>query len=282
LTKGHFIKVYPHTRNVKLTAFDVLGYILEVKGRARFSAIIPTLQLRSAKPRGRVCFVTARLEGTDGVSLETLKWIKAYIRMGYEVYVFAGKADEGELLKHGVRRENIKVYDEAELYNGISGILNGFFNGDLKDDLNEEEIRSRINQSAEKIVKELSGFIDEKKISHLVLENLSLPMQVPLAIASKRVIDSRKIPSISHDHDFSVERGRFKRGPKWLRGLILETCPVRSDYVIHCSINPYALGILSSIPGIRKIYDRPVPNVDDFSRPFIILAASFFKRSPAF
>ncbi len=41
----------------------------------------------------RVGFVSTRISGTDGVSLETYKWYQVLERNGYECYFFAGELD---------------------------------------------------------------------------------------------------------------------------------------------------------------------------------------------
>ena len=43
--------------------------------------------------RRRVGFVSTRFAGTDGVSLETVKWANTLGDMGYESVFFAGESD---------------------------------------------------------------------------------------------------------------------------------------------------------------------------------------------
>ena len=42
---------------------------------------------------GRVGFVSFRLAGTDGVSLETFKWAEVFERMGFRCYYFGGELE---------------------------------------------------------------------------------------------------------------------------------------------------------------------------------------------
>jgi hypothetical protein len=50
----------------------------------------------------RIGFISTRLKGTDGVSLEVGKWTQVLVRMGHEVYFCAGElggyADQGTLI----------------------------------------------------------------------------------------------------------------------------------------------------------------------------------------
>ena len=40
----------------------------------------------------RIGFVSTRLSGPDGVSLETAKWARVFSDLGHECFYFAGKA----------------------------------------------------------------------------------------------------------------------------------------------------------------------------------------------
>ena len=42
----------------------------------------------------KVGFVSTRLAGTDGVSLETCKWAEVARRLGHEIYYCAGQLDD--------------------------------------------------------------------------------------------------------------------------------------------------------------------------------------------
>ena len=42
-----------------------------------------------------VGFVSTRLAGTDGVSLETAKWADVFKKVGFSSYYFAGELDTG-------------------------------------------------------------------------------------------------------------------------------------------------------------------------------------------
>ena len=46
----------------------------------------------------RIGFVSTRLAGTDGVSLETLKWVRVLESMGHISFCFAGESKPSSLL----------------------------------------------------------------------------------------------------------------------------------------------------------------------------------------
>ena len=59
----------------------------------------------------------------------------------------------------------------------------------------------------------LEGFAADFGIDLLVVENaLSLPMNVPLAVALTELIAETNIATVAHHHDFWWERERFAMG----------------------------------------------------------------------
>ncbi|RPJ20956.1 MAG: hypothetical protein EHM33_27320, partial [Chloroflexi bacterium] len=44
-------------------------------------------------PSRRIGFISTRFAGTDGVSLETIKWVTVIERMGHECFYFCGECD---------------------------------------------------------------------------------------------------------------------------------------------------------------------------------------------
>ena len=51
------------------------------------------MYLTRASKISRIGFVSTRFKGTDGVSLETIKWQQVLERMGYECFFFSGLSD---------------------------------------------------------------------------------------------------------------------------------------------------------------------------------------------
>ena len=70
----------------------------------------------------KVGFVSTRIAGTDGVSLETYKWYKVLERNGYECYFFAGELDtpdERSMLEPKAHFEDPEI---LELHENVFGV----------------------------------------------------------------------------------------------------------------------------------------------------------------
>src|SRR3989337_2406026 len=59
----------------------------------------------------RIGFVSTRLSGTDGVSLETRKWVNVLTRMGHDCFFFAGESDWAEEISYIVPEAHFKHPD---------------------------------------------------------------------------------------------------------------------------------------------------------------------------
>ncbi len=60
--------------------------------------------LKNCYQNKNVGFISTRLAGTDGVSLETKKWADVFESEGYKSFYFAGELDRESLRKHGLAR----------------------------------------------------------------------------------------------------------------------------------------------------------------------------------
>ena len=85
-------------------------------------------------PGNRIGIIATRLAGTDGVSLETAKWVKVLNSLGYECFYFAGEsdwpADQTYLLPeaHFEHPENVDLnhdlFDDYQRDNKTSSAVN--------------------------------------------------------------------------------------------------------------------------------------------------------------
>ena len=57
----------------------------------------------------RIGFVSTRLAGTDGVSLETSKWVTVLERLGHTCFYFAGQSDWPADSRHGLKLSEIFI-----------------------------------------------------------------------------------------------------------------------------------------------------------------------------
>jgi glycosyltransferase involved in cell wall biosynthesis len=200
----------------------------------------------------RIGFVSTRLAGTDGVTLETHKWVNVLERLGYECYYFAGECD--------CPTERSRVVPEAHFKHPDILALNA--------DLFEKYVRSsetsgKIQSLRFFLKKHLYDFIEKYEIDLLITENiLSIPMNIPLGLAVTELIAETEIPTIAHHHDFGWERPRFKVSAA--SDYQLGAFPPILRSVRHVVINSHAARQLALRTGASS---TQIPNVMDFDNP---------------
>ncbi len=198
----------------------------------------------------RVGIISTRLAGTDGVSLETAKWVKVLESLGYECYYFAGESDWPQERSYLLPEAHFKHPD-------IDGL-----NHDLFDDYQRhEETSSEINRLKGLIKTHLHNFINKFSPDVIIAENvLAIPMNIPLGLALTEVIVETNIPTIAHHHDFSWERNRFaiSSAEDYLRAAF----PPTLRQIRHVVINSFAQRQLALRTGLSSTL---IPNVMDFS-----------------
>ena len=204
------------------------------------------------KEQSRIGFVSTRLAGTDGVSLETVKWSNILTELGYECFYFAGESDWPEERTHLVPEAHFKHPEIQSL------------NTDLFDDYTRSyQTSKRIQAIKDHLKDHLYKFINSFDLNLLIVENaLSIPMNVPLGLALAELIAETYIPTIGHHHDFAWERGRFKvtAASDYQLGAFPPVLPS----VYHVVINSYAARQLALRTGASS---RLIPNVMDFDSP---------------
>lgn len=197
-------------------------------------------------------FISTRIEGLDGVSLETKKWVGILEEEGFSCYFLAGKLDMPE--------ENSMTVDRA------------FFNHPEIKEMNEElfgkrkrakSMTERIHIIKNELKESIYDFIEEFDISLLIAENcLSIPMNIPLGIALTEVIAETQIPTIGHHHDFFWERKRFLSNSVW--DYLNMSFPPNLPSIKHVVINSSADNQLSLRTGISA---EIIPNIMNFEKP---------------
>ena len=200
----------------------------------------------------RIGFISTRFSGTDGVSLETKKWVKVLRSMGHKCFFFAGISDW--------EQDHSYVVEEAHFdYPEIRSL-----NVDLFDDYRREpETSRRIHDLAHYLKNHLMKFIQRFDIKILIVENaLALPMNVPLGLALTELIAEDSIPTIGHHHDFTWERERYvvSAAEDYLNG----SFPPTLHHIRHVVINTYAQRQLALRTGVSSTL---IPNVMDFDNP---------------
>jgi len=200
----------------------------------------------------RFGFIGTRFAGTDGVSLETRKWVRVLEAEGHSCFFFAGKSDWPS--------ERSCLADEADFRNpGIAAVSQGLFEANAR----SSAISASVYRLKTHLKARLEGFVAEFGIDLLIAENvLSLPMNVPLGLALTEYLAEHATPTIAHHHDFFWERRRFLRSgaSDYLRTAFPPALPC----IRHVVINTYAARELALRTGCGAFL---IPNVMDFAHP---------------
>ncbi len=200
----------------------------------------------------RVGFVSTRLAGTDGVSLETRKWVEVLERNGLECFFLAGELE--------TPRERSQLLPEAHFdhprVRALTRLLFGRRTRPPAATQETHELRQRLKD-------QIAAWLDRFGIELLVPENaLAIPMNVPLGLALAELISERGIPTVAHHHDFSWERDRFLVNA--CSDYLAAAFPPVHPAVRHVVINSIAAAELSRRRGVSTTV---IPNVLDFANP---------------
>jgi glycosyltransferase involved in cell wall biosynthesis len=201
----------------------------------------------------RIGIVATHVSGTDGVSLETNKWVDVLIRMGHECFFFCGEADS---------QENRKVTLVAEAHHMHPEIM------EINEALFIEKKRSQNTETAIYNIKnhlktKLFEFCQKFELDLIIAENvLSLPMNLPLGLAFAEFIGQTSMSAIAHHHDFWWERNRYMATPAedYLHAAF--PCTIKS--IMHVVINSVAAKQLAFRKGVNSVV---IPNIMDFDSP---------------
>ncbi len=200
----------------------------------------------------RIGFVSTRLAGTDGVSLEVVKWVKVLERLGHQCFFFAGELEW--------EPERSMLVPQAHFnYPDVLAITRDLFN----DYIRSSHTSQRVQTLKELLKQRLYEFIDRYKVDLLITQNAqSIPMHIPLGLALAELIAETNIPTIAHHHDFSWERTRFavSAADDYLNAAF----PPALKSIHHVVINSIAARQLAMR---RAVNSTLIPNVMPFESP---------------
>jgi mannosylglucosylglycerate synthase len=197
----------------------------------------------------RIGFVSTRLAGTDGVSLEVAKWVEVLRELGHECFFFAGEVDWPAERSYLAPEAHFTHPDVVAIGH------------DLFDDMKRSPATSQQVQALKETLKQhLYTFLGQYGVELLIPQNaLAIPMNVPLGLALTEVIAETSIPTIGHHHDFAWERVRFavNAAADYLHAAFPPTLPS----IHHVVINSFAARQLAMRFGANSTL---VPNVMNF------------------
>jgi glycosyltransferase involved in cell wall biosynthesis len=204
-----------------------------------------------------VGFISTRLAGTDGVSLETAKWADVFEKVGFTSYYLAGELDRPD--------DRSYLLEEAHFQHpDIQGVYRNCFGTRVR----ARFVTQKIHALKSKIKDHIYAFIEKYGLDLLVPENsLTIPLNIPLAIAITEVISETGMPAIAHHHDFFWERQHFMTNACW--DYLNMAFPPHLPTISHVVINSSAGNQLSLRTGISPTI---IPNVMDFENPPPVLA----------
>jgi mannosylglucosylglycerate synthase len=200
----------------------------------------------------RVGLISTRFEGTDGVTLETEKWIQVLERLNCTCFFFAGTCEWDP--------NRSMVVPEANFKNPEIQKINDFV---FSHRSRTVEISQKIQQITAHLKQKLYEFLKEFDIDLLVVENaLAIPMNIPLGLALTEFVAETGMPVIAHHHDFFWERKRFLSNCVW--DYFNMAFPPHLPTIRHVVINSSGANQLSLRTGVSSMI---IPNVMDFDHP---------------
>ncbi len=202
----------------------------------------------------RIGFISTRLSGTDGVSLEVEKWATVLKRSGHELYYCAGEL--GGYAKQGTQIPKLHFADKS-----IQKLSRDAF--DNSGDVDSTKLADEIYTQADELRGPLRDFIRKNKLDLIIVQNaLTIPMNLPLGVCLTGLIAELGINTIAHHHDFFWERQRYQTNR--VLDLLDTTFPAKLPTIQHVTINSIAQQRLKTRRGINS---HVIPNVHDFATP---------------
>ena len=200
----------------------------------------------------RVGFISTRLAGTDGVSLETQKWADVFEQEGFTSFYFAGELDRPEDRSYLLPEAHFTHSEIKKIYQNCFGVR-----------VRHRLVTDEIQRVARLLKDHLYKFVEKFNIDILVPENsLTIPLNIPLGVALTHLISETGIPTIAHHHDFFWERQHFMTNAVW--EYLNMAFPPHLPSIHHVVINSSGDNQLSLRTGISATI---IPNVMDFENP---------------
>ena len=199
-----------------------------------------------------VGFISTRIAGTDGVSLELEKWADVFKKFGWTSFYFAGELDRPPERSYLVEEAHFTHPEIKAIHNKVFGVTT-----------RDRAVSKKIYQLAIKLKDDLYDFVKKFDIDLIIPQNaLTIPMNIPLGIALTEFIAETHMPTIAHHHDFYWERDRFMVNA--VSDYLRMAFPPVLPSIEHVVINSVADIQLSLRTGISS---HVIYNVMDFDNP---------------
>jgi mannosylglucosylglycerate synthase len=220
------------------------------------------LSTNAQSPR-RIGFISTRIHGTDGVTLEARKWAHILEKEGHTCYWLAGLLDVPD--GRGMESD-ILFFNHAEILDMQSWLFGTT--------IRSRVVSDQVQRMKERIKVVLYAFIEKFKLELLIAENiLAIPMHIPFGLAMTEIIAETGLPIIAHHHDFFWERERFAMNA--CADYLQAAFPPILPHIEHVVINSMARNELARRSGISSAlipnivdFETPPPGIDDYSADF--------------
>ena len=136
--------------------------------------------------RRNIGFISFRIAGTDGVSLEIDKWATVFERMGHDNYYCAGELDTPDNRSLLLPKAHFNHPEVEEIQQHL-----------FSSDVRPRAVTARIHELRDELKRGIYEFIERFSIEVLVPENtLAIPLNIPFGLAISEVIAETRIPTI--------------------------------------------------------------------------------------
>ena len=208
--------------------------------------------LKVASKIKHIGFISTRIAGTDGVSLEIEKWAEVTESLGLKCFYFAGELDRQQERTYLVPEAHFTYPEIAEINQKCFGVTS-----------RDRATTQKIHELKSTLKDHLYAFVEKFDIHLIVPENaLTIPMNIPLGIAITEFIAETNFLTLAHHHDFYWERDRFAINA--VSDYLRMAFPPDLPSIRHVVINSFADEQLSLRTGISA---RIAPNIMDFENP---------------
>lgn len=222
-------------------------------------------------------FISTRFAGTDGVSLETDKWVTVLERLGHTCFYMAGVCDRAPERSYVVpeafyRHPEIEALNQMAFSGSwmvtaqaraahpeIASLYKDFFSIYIR----PPQMTRRVQELKEYFKQALYTFCRTFELELLIIENAAtIPLNLPLGLAFAEFIAETGYPAIAHHHDFHWERQRFM--VNCVQDYLAVAFPPNLPSIRHVVINSVQAQQLASRTSLTS---RVIPNVMDFEAP---------------
>lgn len=200
----------------------------------------------------RIGIAATRLAGVDGVTFEAAKWEAVLDGLGHEVRLCAGEADALRYVTRLVPAMHFAHPPAARVTAAA-----------FDPESDPHAVRAEIDRLAAQLLPVLRDWATTPPLDLLVVQNAwAIPMQLPVGVALRRLVEETGLPAIGHHHDYWWERDRFSTCI--VPDVLEEAFPPDLPMIRHVSINSLAANELRARRGIESTV---IPNVFDFDQP---------------